>query len=186
MTFVTFLPPGGGLGGLFAQQPERYRACMEIGRNLMAGPSELQTGERELIAAFVSALNACSFCLGTHGSIARAFGWDPQVIEALVEDTASAPLPEKLLPIMQLVRKLTLQPARLTQADADAVIAAGWNEQTLSDVVAISAYYAMANRLASGHGIEALSEKDNEAIGKHIVEQGYPDVDSLPRPSGDT
>ena len=71
MTFVSFLDPGSGLGGLFARDPERYSPCMEIGRNLMTGPSELKQGDRELMAAYVSALNACSFCLGTHSSIAR-------------------------------------------------------------------------------------------------------------------
>ncbi|MEJ8568595.1 carboxymuconolactone decarboxylase family protein [Elongatibacter sediminis] len=185
MAFVSFLRAGHGLGGLFTREPDRYRHCMDLGKTLMTGPGELKRRERELLAAYVSALNACSFCAGTHTGIARAFGWDANVLEDLLEDPAAAAVPETLTPILLFVRKLTLQPMRCTAADVEAITKAGWTEQTVSDVVAIAAYYAMTNRLASGHGIEALSGEENAAIGRHIAEQGYPDIESLAVPRSD-
>ena len=40
---------------------------------LMRGPSPFSEGERELIGAYVSGLNACDFCYGEHAGIAEAF-----------------------------------------------------------------------------------------------------------------
>ncbi len=183
MPFVSFLPAGAGLAGLFTRQSDRYGPCMEIGKELMTGPSEMERSERELLAAYISSLNACSFCIGTHSGIANAFGWGVDVLEALLADPAEAPIPDRLVPIIGFARKLTQEPARMTQSDADAITAAGWSEQTVSDVAAITAYYAMTNRLASGHGVEALTGEDNEAIGRNIAEHGYPGIESLPQPS---
>jgi uncharacterized peroxidase-related enzyme len=155
---------------------------MEFGKNIMTGPSELDRGDRELVAAYVSALNACSFCLGTHSAIASAFGRDPDLLQELINDPATAPLNDALRAIMNFVRKLCQQAPRITQSDADAVITAGWNEQTLSDVIAITAYFNLTNRLANGHGVKALSTQDNDTIGKQIARHGYPDLDDFPKP----
>jgi uncharacterized peroxidase-related enzyme len=183
MPFVSFLPGKSTLGDLFVQDPDRYRTLMEFGKHIMTGPSELDRGDRELTAAYVSALNGCSFCLGTHSAIARAFGHDPDLLKSLISDPASAPLSAALLAVMDFVRKLCQEPSRMIQSDADAVISAGWNEQTLSDVIAITAYYNLTNRLVDGHGVGALSASDNEVIGQQIARHGYPDLEAIPKPS---
>ncbi|WP_255431655.1 carboxymuconolactone decarboxylase family protein [Ruegeria sp. THAF57] len=41
---------------------------------VMRGESELSASERELIAAYVSGLNACSYCHEAHTVFARAYG----------------------------------------------------------------------------------------------------------------
>lgn len=179
MAFVSFLKEEDGLGTVMHREPKRYNPFMAMGHDIMCGPSELSFAERELIAVYVSALNACHFCVGTHVSIAKALGQDPALVEALVHDPANAPVPAKLKPVLAFVRKLTIEPARLTQADADAVFQAGWKDQTLSDAVAVAAYFAMANRLADGHGVGSLPQSLNDAIGAQIAADGYPRVEDL-------
>jgi alkylhydroperoxidase family enzyme len=39
---------------------------------LLRGPSSLARGERELIAAYVSALNDCQYCWSSHSACAAA------------------------------------------------------------------------------------------------------------------
>ncbi|GAB4153376.1 MAG: hypothetical protein Tsb0016_25890 [Sphingomonadales bacterium] len=179
MPFVKFLNEGEGLGSVVAREPKKYNPFLAMGHHIMVGPSEFSFAERELIAVYVSALNACAFCVGTHVSIAKALGQDPALVEALVDDPDKAPVPDKLKPVMAYVRKLTLSPAKLVQADADAVLAAGWSDQALSDAVAVAAYFAMANRLADGHGVEGLTAALNESIGAQVAAHGYPEVDDL-------
>ena len=60
----------------------------------------------------------------------------------------------------------------MTQADADAVFAAGWDERALHDAIAVSCTFAFMNRLVLGHGIEAIPERF-EARGRQHVEKGY-------------
>ena len=120
---------------------------------LLRGDSPLSVAERELIAAYVSGLNACDFCLGAHSIIAEALGVDAALIEAMVADPDAAPVSEKLRPLLAYVRKLTRSPGSMTRAEREAVFAAGWCERALHDAVATCALFNFMNRLVEGMGV---------------------------------
>ena len=69
-------------------------------------------------------------------------------------DDDTGAIDAKMKPILKFVRKLTVEPTKLTQADADAVFAAGWDEEALHFSVAICARFNLINRLVMGHGVE--------------------------------
>jgi len=50
--------------------------------------------------------------------------------------------------------KLTLQPAAVTPSDVDLLRATGFSEAAILDICQITAYYAFANRIADGLGVE--------------------------------
>jgi AhpD family alkylhydroperoxidase len=79
--------------------------------------------ERELIAAYVSGLNACRYCHGVPTATARAFGIGEGTLGALLADVTTAPVAEPMKPILRYVGKLTLTPAKITHEDAEAVLA---------------------------------------------------------------
>ena len=81
---------------------------------LLRGWSPLTVGQRELIAAFVSGLNACIYCHGAHTIAAQAFGIDEGMFASLMNDLDAAPVADKLKPILAYVRKLTLTPAKIS------------------------------------------------------------------------
>ncbi len=120
---------------------------------LLRGPSPFTVGERELIGAYVSGLNACDFCYGEHAAVAAAFGVDEGVFEPLMDDFDSADLPEKIKAVLRYVKKLNDQPDKMTQADADAVFAAGWDDTALYHAASICALFNMNNRIINGLGI---------------------------------
>jgi AhpD family alkylhydroperoxidase len=117
--------------------------------------TRLGAADKELIAAFVSGLTACQYCYGLHAETASAFGVQPRLIEALVDDFEHAPVDSRLRPLLAVARKLTLTPARTTQADVDAVLAAGWSERDLHDAVLTMCLFNFMNRLLEGHGVKA-------------------------------
>lgn len=183
MPFLTYLK-GDGLGEVLDREQERYAGFMLMGQQIMIEDAEIPTPDRELIAAYVSALNGCSFCFGTHEAIAKAFGADPEVLATIIADPDSDVVPPKLSALLVYARKLTETPSRLTQADADRVTAVGWSEQALSDLVAVVAYFAMANRLADGHGIEGLDKAGNQSVANFVKENGYPMIQRILAPIG--
>lgn len=183
MPFLSYLK-GDGLGEVLNREPKRYAGFMMMGQQIMIEDAELSIADRELIAAYVSALNGCSFCFGTHESIAKAFGADLEVLTAAIADPGAPIVPARMRSVLAYAKKLTEQPSRLTQSDADDVLAAGWSEQALSDVVAVVAYFAMANRLADGHGIEALDAEGNQSVATFVKDYGYPEIDHILRPIG--
>ncbi len=154
MTLFPSLPDGAGLADLLTRHPRGMRPLMEWLDVLLRGPGELEIGERELIAAYVSGLNQCTFCHSSHRLYAELFGVDPAGLEALLTAPQSAPFGQRLRPLLAYVEKLTRLPARLTRADAQAVLAAGWSEAALFEAVKICAAFSLMNRLVEGAGID--------------------------------
>ncbi len=149
------LPENAHLGDVFKMFPAHVRPLLEYHDLLLRGPSDLTVAERELIAAYVSGLNACAFCTGAHVLLARAFGVEPSVIDALLADPATAPVEENLRPLLAYVAKLTLSPSKMTEADAEAVYEAGWSEAALYDAIQTCALFNFMNRILEGTGITA-------------------------------
>jgi len=137
---------------------------------LVEGP--LNDMERELIAAYVSGLNACSFCYRGHKAIAEMFGVEEGLIDDMVEDLESADLDEKMKSALRYSRKLTEQPGKIVSADAEALYAAGWDEAALMNIAEVCALFAMYNRLADGTGVIAGNTKttltENKKHGTYI------------------
>jgi len=119
------------LADVFKAIPETVWPLLEYHDLLLRGPSPLSVAERELIAVYVSGLNACDFCCGAHQIIAEAAGVDAVVFQQLLQDIDTAPVSDVLKPIFHYVRTLTLSPARATDAQAQAIRDAGWDESVI-------------------------------------------------------
>lgn len=134
--------------------------------------SAFTVAERELIAAYVSGVNACTFCAGTHEAAAEALGVAPDLFPALLADVDSAPVTDRLKPVLHYVRKLTLTPTRMVQADADAVFAAGWEERDFHLAILICGLFNLYNRMLEGYGCKN-TEIYRRTAGAELAEIGY-------------
>lgn len=172
MSFLKSLPADAVLLNVFKSFPATTRPLIEYHEVLLRGPSPLSVAERELIAGYVSGLNACNYCHGVHEATAREFGIAQGLMVQLIEDIDMAPIDEKMKPILRYVRKLTLSPSKMTQADADAIFAAGWSDQALHDAVSTCALFNFMNRLVEGLGIKAAPEYFSLSA-KRLHEGGY-------------
>jgi len=160
MPFCEYLSDSSTVRDVMGHQAARYAPLENFTHDLLRGSSPFSVAERELIAAFVSGLNACQFCYGAHVAGAEAFGTAPGLVGSLVanlDDTAA--LDARMKPVLQFVRKLTNAPAQVTQSDADAVFAAGWGEDALHEAIAVCARFVMLSRLALGHGVVVDEER---------------------------
>ncbi len=153
MALFPGLPNNPHLGQVFQKFPQHVRPLLEYHDMLLRGEGPLTVAERELIATYISGLNACTFCFGAHKIYARVFGVADDVIDAMMEDLDNAPIDEKLKPLLKYVGKLNNLPPKLTSADAEAVYKAGWSERALYDAVQICALFNFMNRLIEGTGV---------------------------------
>lgn len=90
-------------------------------------------------------------------------GIAPGVVEKLVADVDSAPVSAKLKPLLALVKKLALTPTEVSQSDADAVFAAGWDEQAYHSAVAVTARMTFMCKIIHGHGFIPMSPERAKA-----------------------
>ncbi|MDZ7711121.1 MAG: peroxidase-related enzyme [Roseovarius sp.] len=153
MPFLPSLPDPAHLSDLYARFPDNVQPLMVYTDGLLRGEGELSVGERELIATYVSALNACTFCAGAHRAYAEVFGIDGALLDALIDDFETAPVDEKLRPVLAYVAKLNTLPSKMVQADAQAVYDAGWSEAALYEAVQVCALFNMMNRIIEGVGV---------------------------------
>lgn len=152
MSFFSFLKPTDAMANILISDLDRFRPYLEFAHAVMRGPSELNAAQRELMVAFVAALNACEFCHAAHKATAEAFGADARVIEKLVSGDDSL-IEERERPLFALVRKLTKTPSKVVRSDIEAITSAGWSEKTAHDVICVTAFMNCSNRIVSGHGI---------------------------------
>jgi uncharacterized peroxidase-related enzyme len=155
MPFFPSLPDAANVGDLFKIKPDFRDGFLTFSEATMRGDSVFSIGEKEMIAAYTSALNSCDYCYGGHAAIAKQHGVEESLFDALIDDIDMAPVDDKLKPVLRYVRKLTLDPYKMVQADADAVFDAGWDEAALADAIWICARFNMMNRLTLGHGLNA-------------------------------
>ncbi|MBC6442041.1 MAG: carboxymuconolactone decarboxylase family protein [Rhodobacteraceae bacterium] len=147
------LPDTAPLSAVFAAFPATIPALTGYIEAVMRAPGTLDIAERELIAAYVSAGNACTFCYGSHVIYAEAFGIEKGLIEALVADLESAPLAPRMKTLLGYVARLQHPPARYKQTDLDAVLDAGWPEAAVFEAVQVAALFHMMNRIVEGTGV---------------------------------
>lgn len=172
MSYLKTLPGDAVLLQVLKAFPETSKPLLAYHEVLLRGPSPLSVAERELIAGFVSGLNVCRYCHGVHEATAREFGVPADLMAHLLSDVDGAPVSEKHKPILRYVKKLTLTPARITQADADAVFAAGWSDQALHDAVCVCALFNFMNRLVEGLGVRT-GEDYFQTAARRLHEGGY-------------
>lgn len=175
MPLLPSLPDDSTLANVFGKFPKTSVPLLRYSEAVMRDESPLSMAERELIASYVSGLNRCGYCHGVHAQIAEDFGVAEGLLASLLDDVETAAVEGKLKPILRYTRKLTESPSRMTQADADEVFAAGWDEQALHDAVSVCALFNFFNRYVEGLGLPG-EEEVVRPRGKLLAEIGYAGV----------
>ena len=173
MPFFKSLHDTAGPPNVFKKYPDLYGPWSEMSQVMMNGPSPLSEAERELILAFSAGVADCRFVYVAHKEVAYEWGIEEGLVDRLVEDFDRTDVEPKLKALLAFVRKLTLTPSKMTQADADAVFAAGWDEQALHNAIAVTARTAFMQKLVEGHGFIPLSKDVARTHAKKRVELGY-------------
>jgi uncharacterized peroxidase-related enzyme len=180
MPYLPSLGSRASLLDVFRSFPETSKPLIEYHEVLLRGPSPITEAQRELIAAYVSGLNHCRYCQGVHTATAERLGVAEGVVPRLIENFEAAAIGE-MRPVLRYARKLTEHPASIAQADADAILAAGWDESAIFHTVAVTALFNFMNRLVEGLGIEFNPAYAGEAS-QRLAERGYlPLLDMLER-----
>ena len=133
----------------YAFNETKLRAFTDMYNDLMLGASNLSKLEREMIAVAVSSINKCFYCLVAHGAAVRQFSGDPALGEMMVMNFRIAPLEAKQMAMLEFAAKLTEDPARIVEADRQALRAAGWGDRDIWDIANVAGFFNMTNRVAA-------------------------------------
>ncbi len=169
------LPEGlPGISAGFAFRSETARPMRELAHILLHQPNSLTPGERELIAAHVSARNHCRFCYASHAAVASAHLGDSSVVERVRADVATAPISPKLKALLAIAGKVQQDGKLVTSADVEAARQQGATDLEIHDTVLIAAAFSMYNRYVDGLGTWQPGNPDMYAqMGEQLAKSGY-------------
>jgi uncharacterized peroxidase-related enzyme len=158
---------------LVTYRPDFYGAPMKkVVHEAMRGPSAWSVGDRELMAAFVSKVNECEFCIKAHRAVAEKAYGDGTKVAAVLSDLETAPIDESLRATLRMLRKLVREHA-VDAEDMRAVIAAGVSRQQIEDALAVCFGFDTTNRLANAFEFFVPGPAGMEAGAKFLLARGY-------------
>jgi len=136
-----------------SRRPDEFRAFFAYHDALMERESGLSKGEREMIVVVTSALNHCLYCVIAHGAIARIREKNPILADQLATDYKRADITPKQIAMLDFACEVALNSAAIEEADFEALRGHGFSDEDIWDIGAITAFFAMSNRLASVTGM---------------------------------
>lgn len=164
-----------GIRGLLRYRPETARPLSELAEVLLRGPGTLTRGERELIAAYVSALNDCQYCASSHSACAAAqLPGGMAVVQQVRADPGAAPVPAKLKALLAIAAAVRDSGHAVTAELIAQARAAGATDAEIHDTVLIAAVFCMFNRYVDGLDTVAPDDPARYAAGaQRLITHGY-------------
>lgn len=134
---------------VYSFDQKKLRAFIGMYNDLMLGDSRLSPLEREMIAVVVSSANRCYYCLTAHGQAVREMSGDPSLGEALVMNYRIARIPRRQRAMLDFAHQLTVDPTADAAPARQKLRKAGFSDRDLWDIIAVTAFFNMTNRLAA-------------------------------------
>ncbi len=165
-----------GIIGLMVDNREFANPMNQLAHALLQKNEGLSAGERELIAAYVSQLNTCTFCCNSHYNASLAhFEMDARFVDVSKDDVRTGvtirPVVKALLTIAAKVQD---NGRKVLTEDIEAARQLGATDSMIHDTVLIAAAFCMFNRYVDGLGTWAPQEVQPYAeTGRMLAHQGY-------------
>jgi uncharacterized peroxidase-related enzyme len=131
-----------------ARRPRELRAFLDYHDALMDSDDGLSKAERELVVVATSGANHCTYCVVAHGAILRVRTKDAEIADRVATNPYAVELGPRERAIVDLALMIATDSASLTEAELDDARVAGLSEDEIWDVGAITALFALSNRMA--------------------------------------
>ena len=132
-----------------ANRPDEFRAFFAYHDALMEKESGLSKGEREMIVVATSAHNQCIYCVVAHGAILRIREKNPQLADQIASNYRKADITPRQKAMLDFALKVSKCSHEINNADIDDMRELGFSNDDIWDIGAISALFALSNRMAN-------------------------------------
>jgi uncharacterized peroxidase-related enzyme len=147
-------PDVPGILKCFATHPPLLKHMMDMSEQLIFAEGSLGRKHKEMIATFVSAQNACPYCVDSHSYFLRVHGGSSKALAAIqAGDLHSPELTSAEQALLEFVGKVNVGSDEIHRADVDLLIQAGWSELQIAEAVHVAALFATLNRVANAFGL---------------------------------
>lgn len=164
-----------GIRALALFRPETGKPLYDLAEVLLRGESPLSSAERELIAAYVSHRNDCTFCMSSHAAASRElYGENKEIVDHVLNDMQQSEISDKMKELLNIAGKVQILGKEVSPGDIERARALGAIDREIHDTVLIAATFCMFNRYVDGLAtLTPTDPKEYEAMGKRLAEKGY-------------
>ena len=132
---------------MLAHRPAEFRAFFDYHDALMEKDIGLTKAEREMIVVATSAVGQCLYCVVAHGAVLRLRAKNPRLADQLATNYRKAEISPRQQAMLSFAIKLSVRGGELESADFEALRQHGFDDEAIWDIGAITAFFAMSNRL---------------------------------------
>ena len=136
-----------------AHRPAELRAFLAYHDALMDSDVGLTRAEREMIVVATSAARDCTYCVVAHGAILRVRTKDPLIADLVATNYRHAPVTPRQRAMLDFALQVSLTPERVEEPDLEALREHGFDDEAIWDIAAVTAFFAMSNRMAHVMGL---------------------------------
>ena len=146
-----------------ASDPERLKSFVNFYNRLMVKEGHLSKLEKEMIAVVVSSCNKCFYCVVAHGAAVRQISKNPILGDQLSINYRSAKLSKRHKLILDFAAKLTETPHKMNNEDREVLRKNSFKEEEILEIVEVTSFFNMSNRIASGTDMKPNENYHNMA-----------------------
>jgi uncharacterized peroxidase-related enzyme len=132
-----------------AFRPEEFRAFFAYHDALMDKDGGLTKAEREMIVVATSSANQCHYCVIAHGAILRIRAKNPQIADQIAVNYRKADITPRQRAMLDFAMKVSIEASKVSEADFTDLASHGFGNDDIWDIAAISAFFALSNRIAN-------------------------------------
>ena len=141
-----------------AWRPDEFRAFFAYHDALMDKEGGLSKAEREMIVVATSAANQCQYCVIAHGAILRIRAKNPLIADQVAVNYRKADITPRQKAMLDFAMKVALEAQTVSDPDFSALASHGFSDDDTWDIAAISAFFALSNRMANVTGMRPNDE----------------------------
>lgn len=158
---------------LLAFRPKAAYHLVKFSQEIMHEDAPISQAMRELIAAYTSSLNHCTFCMKAHAAVAAHLYQDEPLVWSVLRNLESSPLADRDKAMLRFVHKVTLDSGSTDAGDIAVLHSAGWDDASIFYAIAVCGLFNFYNRFVSGNGVQPVSDAAFCRLGARMAEQGY-------------
>jgi uncharacterized peroxidase-related enzyme len=132
-----------------AWRPDEFRAFFAYHDALMDRDGGLSKAEREMIVVATSSANQCHYCVIAHGAILRIRAKNPIVADQIAVNYRKADITPRQRAMLDFAMKVSTEAHRISEEDFIRIASHGFSDDDIWDIAAISAFFALSNRMAN-------------------------------------
>ena len=132
-----------------ARRPDEFRAFFAYHDALLEKDGGLTKAEREMIVVATSSANQCHYCVIAHGAILRIRAKNPQIADQIAVNYRKAAISDRQKAMLDFACLVATDSATVGDGDFERLHSHGFDDETIWDIAAIAAFFALSNRMAN-------------------------------------